>query len=540
METEEADYIVVGGGSAGCVLANRLSADPANRVVLLEAGGPADGFMNRMPSGGMTNIGKPGNDWCYMTEPDPTLNGRQSMWNAGRMLGGGSSINGMVYVRGAAADYDEWAELGCTGWGWDDVLPYFRKSEGFTGEPGQAHSAAGPWGIGPRPMPHPLAESFVVACEKYGLRRVDDYCSGDTDGAYLLNVAQRDARRSSSASAFLDKQAMGRPNLTVVTGAMANRVLLEDGRAAGVAFAREDGTGGTVRCRREVVLSAGTMQSPAILMRSGIGPADQLRSFGIDVARAAPQVGQNMQEHASYACEFQVDVSTWNTMMKPLSMVREMLRYVLFRKGLMTIVPIEAMAGLRSHGELAHPDIHLSLGMLCMDHATLKPHALPAVMALASAAKPKSRGEVRLRSADPMDKPVIDHRLLGHPDDVATIIAGAKAIQAIFATPPLSGHTVTRLTPEQLPQSDEEWEASIRATCASSYRPVGTCRMGVDDDAVVDPRLRLRGVAGLRVVDASIIPVIPDAGMTAIAMMIGEKGADMILEDAKLSAAVPA
>ena len=217
-------------------------------------------------------------------------------------------------------------------------------------------------------------------------------------------------------------------------------------------------------------------------------------------------------------------------MMRPLPMIRELFKYLLLRRGLMTITPIEAMAGLRSRPDLAHPDIHLALGMLCMDHATLKPRSLPGVMAFAGVAKPKSRGEVRLRSADPAEKPVIDHRMLGHPDDLATMVAGVKAMHGIFATRPLADHVVSRLMPEQLPQGDDEWEQLVRGGCSGSYRPVGTCRMGVDEAAVVDPRLRVRGVAGLRVADVSIMPVIPDAGMTAPAMMIGEKAADMILQ----------
>jgi choline dehydrogenase len=532
MAIGEADYIVAGGGSAGCVLANRLSADPSIKVVLLEAGGTAKGFLSDMPSLGLTYLGKPERDWCYLTEPDPSLNGRQSMWNAGRILGGGSSINGMVYVRGAKADYDEWAEQGCSGWGWDDVLPYFRKSEGFTGTASQSHATAGPLGISERRIRHPLAEIFVDTCRQYGLRRVEDYCGGDTDGAYLMYVAQRNGKRSSSASAFLDAATMRRPNLTVLTGATVDNVLVEGGRAAGVRFTR-DGAAETVRCRREVVVSAGTLQSPAILMRSGIGPAEHLRSFGIPVAYDAPQVGRNMQEHASFCLEFQVDIPTYNTMMRALPMVRELLKYLLFRKGLMTMAPIEAMAGLRSRPDLEHPDIHLALGLMCMDHATLTPLALPAVMAFAGIPKPKSRGEIRLRSTDPTAKPVIDHRLLGHEDDLVTLITGVKEVLRIFATRPLADHVVARLTPKLLPGSDEEWEQVLRDGCSGSYRPVGTCRMGSDDAAVLDPRLKLRGVNGLRVADASIIPVIPDAGMTAIAIMIGEKAADMILEDAR-------
>lgn len=535
MELEGADYVIAGGGAAGCVLANRLSADPSNRVVLLEAGGMAKGFLSGMPSIGMSYIGKPESDWCYWTEPDPSLNGRKSMWNAGRILGGGSSINGMVYIRGARADYDEWAELGCTGWGWDDVLPYFRKSEGFTGAPSQSHGAAGPIGVSERRIKHGLAEVFVETCQQYGLRKVEDYCSGDTDGAYLMYVAQRDGKRSSSASAYLDEATARRPNLIVLTGATVDKVLVENGRAAGVRFIR-DGAAEVVRCRGEVVVSAGTLQSPAILMRSGIGPGDQLRSFGIDVAYDAPQVGRNLQEHASFRSDFQVDMPTYNTMMRPMPMARELFRYLLFRKGLMTLAPIEAMAGLRSRPDLEHPDIHLSLGLMCMDHATLKPHKLPAVMVLAGIPKPKSRGEVRLRSADPTDKPVIDHRLVGDADDLATLVIAAKEVQRIFATRPLADHVVARLAPDHLPQSDNEWEDVLRDNCSGSFRPVGTCRMGADDAAVVDPRLKVQGIEGLRVADASIMPVIPDAGMTAPAMMVGEKAADMILQDAKVRA----
>jgi choline dehydrogenase len=533
MGPTQADYIIAGGGSSGCVLANRLSADPSNSVVLLEAGGAAKGILSNAPAIGMSLLGKPETDWCYMTEPDPSLNGRQSLWNAGRILGGGSSINGLVYMRGARADYDEWAELGCTGWGWDDVLPFFRKSEAFAGTPGNSHGTAGPLGVGERRMQHPLAELFVETCRQYGLRRIDDYCSGDTDGAYLMYVAQRDGKRSSSASAFLDAATLGRPNLTVLTGVTVDRVLMENGRTSGVRFVR-GGAAGQIDCRREVIVSAGTLQSPAILMRSGIGPADQLRSFGLAVVRDAAQVGRNLQEHASYSQEFQVDMPTWNTMMRPLSMAREMARYLLSRKGLMTIAPIEAMAGLRSRPDLDHPDIHLSLGLMVMDHATLKPHALPGVMALASVPKPKSRGEVRLRSADPTDKPVIDHRMLGHPDDLATLVIAAKEVQRIFATRPLADHVIGQLQPDPLPGSDDEWEQSLRNSCGSSYRPVGSCRMGADVEAVVDPRLRVRGIGGLRIADVSIMPVIPDAGMTAPAVMIGEKAAQMILEDAKI------
>jgi len=535
MPVDEADYVIAGGGSAGCVLANRLSANPANRVVLLEAGGGADGFWNKVPAGGMTKLGKPETDWCLMTEPDPSLNGRQGFWSAGRMLGGGSSVNGMIYIRGDRSDYDYWAsELGCTGWSWDEVFPYFLKSEAWTGEPSQTHGTTGTLGVSEARMKHPLAESFVEACEEFGLRRVADYCAGDVDGAFLMLTTQKDGQRSSAARAFLD-EAQKRPNLTVVTGATVDKVQIENGRAAGVQFVK-DGETRSVRARREVVVSAGSLNSPGVLMRSGIGPADHLRDHGIDVVRDVPEVGRNLQEHASFHSVFQVDIPTWNNLFKPHLLAREFLKYLAFRKGLMTIIPVEAMAYLRSRADLAFPDVKLSFGLMIHDYEKQRPHHLPGVVVFANVAKPKSRGEIRLRSADPADKPVIDHRLIGHPDDIAALISGAKKIQELFTMPAMARHVVGPLKPDPMPQSDEEWEQAIRNSAGIGYHPVATCRMGGDEASVVDPRLRVRGIEGLRVVDASIMPVMPAANTNAPSIMIGEKGSAMILEDAKVPA----
>lgn len=531
MILEPADYVIAGGGSAGCVLASRLSENPDCRVVLLEAGGTGDGFMVNMPAGSYTMLGKPKSDWMYMTEPDPSLNGRQVMWMAGKMLGGGSAINGMMYIRGSRRDYDSWEQdLGCEGWGWNTVQTYFKRSEGFAGAPSQSHSTTGPLGVAlPRKI-HPLSQAFIEACSEFGLRKVDDYCAGDVDGAFLSYVTQRKGQRSSAARAFL-QGAMKRPNLQVLTGAMVDKVLIENGRATGVQFHHE-GAVKTIAARREVIVSASTMASPAILMRSGIGPAKDLRELGIAVKVDAPQVGKNLQEHASVATSVFVDVPTPNTRMGPVALALGVLEYLLVRRGIMTITPVEAMAFLRSQPGLDEPDIKLQFGPFVFDPATRAPHKRAGTIVYANVAKPRSRGEIRLRSADPADAPVIEHRLLGDPDDVAALIRGLKAVDSIYHSPSFGAHLQGRIAPSELPADDAAWEQHIRNTAGIGYHPVGTCRMGGDAASVVDPRLRVRGVAGLRVADGSIMPVMPSANTNAPAIMIGEKAADMIREEA--------
>lgn len=531
MQVEEADFVIAGGGSAGCVLASRLTENPAHKVVLLEAGGSSDSFRVRMPVGGYTMLGKPEFDWGYMTEPDPSLNGRSVCWSAGRMLGGGSAINGMIYIRGARSDYDAWAAQGCTGWSWNELQPYFMKSEGFTGKPSQSHSTLGPLGVSPPRMQHKLAGVFIEACKERGLREVEDYCTGDIDGAFANLVTQRDGQRSSAARAFLE-DAMKRPNLKVITGALVDRVLIENRRATGVAY-RHDGTAHVIKARREVIVSAGSIQSPVILLRSGIGPEAALRDHGIEVQADAPELGKNLQEHASFQTSYFVDTPTYNTMLGKLSLARNLLAYVLFHRGLMTAVPVEAMAFLRSRPELAEPDIKLQFGAVTFDPVRRAPHKRAGVVVFANVARPRSRGEIRLRSADPADKPIIDHRLLGAPEDVAALISGAKQVDRIFNAPAMAPHLRGRLMPSGQPQNDADWERVLRTNCGIGYHPVGTCRMGGDETSVVDPSLRVRGIAGLRVADASIIPLMPAANTNAPAIMVAEKASSMIAEDAR-------
>lgn len=531
MNVEEADFVIAGGGSAGCVLANRLSENPQHKVVLIEAGSRSDNFLTKLPVGSYLMLTKPKTDWCYMTEPDPSLLGRQSMWSAGRALGGGSAVNGMVYIRGARSDYDAYAEdLGCTGWSWNEVQHYFKKSEGYAGAPGPNHSTTGPLGVSPLRKQHPLAYAFVEACKERGLRGVDDYCSGDLDGAFTNLVTQRNGQRSSAARAFLEP-AMKRPNLKVITEALVDKVLIENGRATGVQFLKSDQMH-VVRARREVIVTASTLHSPAILLRSGIGPEEQLRALGIPVQVNAPDVGRNLQEHASVQTSYFVDLPTYNTLVTPLRMPGNVLNYLLFGRGVLTATPVEAMAYLRSEPGLKEPDIKLQFGALAFDPVKRAPHERPGVVVYANVAKPRSRGEIRLRSVDVRDKPVIDHRLLGDPQDVAALIRGLKQVDDIYNAPSFAKHLRGRLSPDPKPQTDAEWEQRIRSTAGIGYHPVGTCRMGGDANSVVDPQLKVRGVAGLRVADASILPIMPAANTNAPAIMVGEKAADMILQDA--------
>jgi choline dehydrogenase len=528
--SDASDYIIIGGGSAGSVLANRLSENPAHRVTLLEAGGPSDGFMVKMPAGSFKLVGNPDMDWMHVTEPDPSINDRKALWNAGKALGGGSAINGMVYIRGSKHDYDAWAASGCNSWGWDEVLPYFLKGEDFQGPASASHAHGGPLSVSPPRIKHPLADAFVEACAQSGLRKIDDYCAGDVDGAFVNYVTQRNGERWSAARGYLEAAA-GRPNLKVITGALVDRVIFEGTRAVGVRF-RRHGQMQELRAGREVILSAGALMSPAVLLRSGIGPGAQLQALGIEVRSDAAEVGKNLQEHASFAASRFVDVPTYNAMMSPAHLAAHMASYLLMRRGVMTTSPIQAMAFLRSRPELAHPDVKLSLGPICSDIAKRSMHKRSGITVFANVSSPKSRGEIRLRSADPDDKPVIDHRLLGHPDDVAALVSGMKLLDRIFEAPALAKHVIGRNLPPEEPKTDAEWERYIRTYSNIGFHPVATCRMGADPGSVVDPTLSVRGVAGLRVVDASIMPVMPSANTNAPTMMVAEKGADLIKQSA--------
>jgi len=524
----EADIIIAGGGSAGCVLAHRLSANPALRVLLLEAGGGAGGWLANTPGMTYRYIGNAKTDWCYVTEPDPSLGGRSSTWSGGRMLGGGSAINGLVYIRGLARDYDDWARAGCAGWSWAEVEPCFRRAERFEEDACPSLGREGLLSVSRIRSLHPLAEAFVRSCEGLGLPRLDDYNRGDADGAFFNLTTQRRGRRCSTAAAYL-ASASARAKLQVMTGVLVDRVLIENGRACGLAVVHE-GRRLELRARHEVILSAGTLQSPAILLRSGIGPARPLQALGIAVQAEAPEVGRNLQEQPGLVVGKFVDLPTYNSEMGPLCGLRHLADYVLHRRGPLASAAVQGMAWLKSEPGLAEADIHLNWLPYGMDYTCMPPvlHQRPSISVGACVSRPHSRGEIRLRSRNPADKPIIDHRLLGDARDLQALVHSGRLIERLFAQAPLAKHVIGAAAPERLLQTDAEWESHVRQTASHSFHPVGSCRMGADAASVVDTQLRVRGVSGLRVIDASVMPRMVSANTNGPTIMIAEKGAELV------------
>ncbi|MDB6061702.1 MAG: dependent oxidoreductase family protein [Verrucomicrobiaceae bacterium] len=524
----EADIIIIGAGSAGAVLAERLSQDPAVRVILLEAGTQGSSWLNDTPAMTVRLIGNPATDWNYVAEPDPTLNGRALNWAAGKMLGGGSSINGLVYIRGLRRDYDDWAKLGCTGWGWDGVEAYFQRAEGYADDGHESLGNTGPYPLSRIRSVHPLTHKFVEACAQTGLETLPDYNNGDREGAFVNLTSQRNGRRASTANSYLALAAK-RSNFSMVSGALVDKILFESGRASGVR-ARIGNEFVDIKARREVLLSAGTLQSPAILMRSGMGPAAELNRHGIAVQIDAPGVGRNLQEHLGMGIGKFVNVPTYNSEMDPFNGLRHLLNYTLFRRGPLASAAVQGMAWLRSDDRLEQPDIHLNFFPFGIDYSCSPPvlHKKPVVSIGACVSRPHGRGEIRLRSASPDDKPLINFHMYQDQRDFDTVVRSLKKIERIFQAPAFASSITGGTPPFDTAHTDAQLEQIIRNYTATGYHPVGTCRMGSDARSVVDTELRVRGVTGLRVIDASIIPQLISANTNAAAIMIGEKGADFV------------
>lgn len=533
---EQFDYVITGAGSAGCVLANRLTRDPAVRVLLLEAGPEDSNFWLKIPAGVPKVVNHPDLTWGYTTEPEPGLNGRRIGWPRGRTLGGSSSINGHVYMRGTWADYDGWRDMGCAGWGWDDVLPYFRRGERHWRGESALHGGSGELGISPVADRHIASQAFIQSAINVGIPPTDDFNGPEQEGVGWLDLMIRDGVRSSTSAAFL-RPVLGRPNLKVQTGALVERVLIEQRRARGVLYT----AGG--RSRRagagEVIVCGGTINSPQLLMLSGVGPAQHLTALGIDVQHDLPGVGQNLHDHIYAHCLAKVDPEfSLNRMISSnLRMLPDVLRYITSRKGLLTSAAAQVGLFTRTRPDVATPDMQLQMRPFSMisKNGMYSAEPSPAITASCTLLRPQSRGQLTLRSADPREAPRMVANYLTDPHDVPTLVAGIRLIRRIFATPPFAAHFRAEELPGAGLVTDEQIIGYLRDNAQSMYHPVGTCRMGAADDAaaVVDTRLRVRGIDGLRVVDASVMPAVPSGNTNAPTIMIAEKAADMISEDAR-------
>ncbi|WP_019577346.1 GMC family oxidoreductase [Curvibacter lanceolatus] len=529
----QADYIVVGAGPAGSALATRLAeGDPAAQVLLIEAGPAKPSFLSVMPAGlALLVPSRNRHNYAYQTVPQAGLGGRTGYVPRGRGLGGSSLINAMIYVRGQREDYDGWAALGCPGWGWSDVLPFFRRSEANQRPGGldeALHGRQGPLVVSDLASPSPVSQAFVAAAQACGLPANADFNGARQEGVGLYQVFQQGGRRLDASRAYRGRAPQ--PNLQVLAEVRVNRVCFEGRRATGVEVADRDGVR-VLTARREVILSAGAIASPQLLCLSGIGPADELARLGIPLVADAPQVGQNLQDHLDYSLNLRLNgpgLFGWG----PRGTLRSLAALPAFRqgRGFLTTNGAEAGGFVRSSPQLERPDLQLHFCVSNVDDHGRRKHLATGVALHVCALRPHSRGSVRLASANPADMPLIDPAFLSHPDDLPLLIQGVRLARRILRSPPFAGLGGRPIYGTLDDESDDALAALIRAQSDTIYHPVGTCRMGTDPASVLDPALRVRGVSGLRVADASIMPTLVSGNTQAPSAMIGERAADLILK----------
>jgi choline dehydrogenase len=537
---EEFDYVIVGAGTAGCVLANRLTEDGKNTVLLLEAGGSDLSIWIQMPIGyGRTFFDKRIN-WMYDTEPVVALGGRRSYWPRGKVVGGSGSINAMVYVRGQPHDFDDWKALGNSGWGWDDVLPYFKKSEDFDRYSAH-HGRGGPQHVTDiTPYVHPVCHSFIETAESIGLPISSDFNGNHPEGVGIYQINTRGGWRASTANAFLHP-ALKRKNLELRTNAHATRIMFEGKNAVGIAYHRK-GKAQEVRARREVILSGGAINSPQLLMVSGIGDAAELKRHGIEPVVAAKAVGKNLQDHIAVSYFYKARTATLNDVLHPmLGKMRAGLRYMADRAGPLSLSVNQSGGFVKSDPSKPHVNLQLYFSPVSYtktplsERKLLNPDPFSAFLLSHNPCRPTSRGHLKLASADPEQHPIIQPNYLSTQEDIDDVLAGNRLLRQIARTKPLSDIITEEIIPGAEVEGDDALLADFRARADTVYHPTSTCIMGKDvKTSVVDARLRVHGVRGLRVVDASIFPTITSGNTNAPTVMVAEKGAEMILEDAKM------
>ena len=538
----EFDFIIVGAGSAGCVLANRLSANGKYKVAVLEAGGKDTYPWIHIPVGYFKTMGNPKTDWSYKTEPDPGINGRSIKWPRGKVLGGSSSINGLLYVRGQAQDYDGWRQLGNTGWSWDDVAPLFKRSENYENgtKEDELRGGDGPLSVSDTTVTRQCVDDWLTAAVNCGYKRAKDYNGADQEGVSLFQLTTRNGRRCSSAVAYLNP-AKSRDNLTVLTHCAVEKLTFEGKRCTGL-IANLKGERVVMKANKEVVLSAGALASPQILMVSGVGSADELKPLGIDMVHELKGIGKNLQDHLQARPVYKTSLPTINTEVSNIFKQALIgMQYIATRKGPMAMAASLGTGFLKTREDLDVPDIQFHIQPFSADKIDEGAHKFSAFTASVLQLRPESAGHLELVSGDMRDYPKIHPNYLATKTDCDTIVEGVRITRKITGTAPIAQHVTSEHTPGPSVGDDyDEILQWVRETSTTIYHPTGTCKMGVDDMAVVDPRLKVIGMEGLRVADASIMPIIVSGNTNAPSIMIGEKASDLILEDAEKGASAPA